>query len=134
MPRPKAGKKLRLQGIGIDLIDKKRIRKLIQRNSRRALSALFTRSEIKQIGQGNALQSARFFAAKEAFFKALGGAWLGLENFSKIEVHCSSHGHFQVESSEYKVSSKSGLFAEGQFFACGDWVGAQVILWSSKAE
>ena len=132
MPRLEAGKNTRLQGIGIDLVDKKRIQKLIQRHPRRALTALFTAAEIKKTGPKNIRRLARLFAAKEAFFKAAGGAWLGLENFLKIEVHCSSEDHFRVESSKYKVSPKDNVFADGQFFECGNWVGAQVLIWGSK--
>ena len=131
MPRLEAAK-IRIRGIGIDLIDKKRIQKLIQRNPHSVIPSLFTKSEIRKIGRRNA-RFALLFAAKEAFFKAVGGAWLGLENFPEIEVRYSARDHFQVESAKYKVCLRDGTFAEGQFFECGDLVGAQVTLWNSKS-
>ena len=132
MRRPEAkARKIRIQGVGVDLIDKKRVQKLLQRNPGRAFRALFTKLETKKIKFKNARQFARLFAAKEAFFKAVGAAWLGLENFSKIEVRCFTKGSFQVESTVYNVSSRHEVFANGQFFECGTWVGAQVVVWSS---
>ena len=132
MRRPEAAQAgpLRIQGIGIDLVDKKRVQKLIQQNPRPAVRALFTKLETQKIKFTSPRQFARLFAAKEAFFKAVGGVWLGLENFPKIKVHCFTKDCFQVESPIYKVSPRHGVFAEGQFFECGTLVGAQVLVWS----
>jgi holo-[acyl-carrier protein] synthase len=62
-----------IAGIGIDLIEVLRIRKLIEKNPR-FIQRIFTPSEIRYCQQKvNKYQHfAARFAAKEAFFKALG--------------------------------------------------------------
>jgi holo-[acyl-carrier protein] synthase len=60
-------------GIGVDIIEVERIQKLVERNPR-FLARVFTDTEIKYSeGKKNRFQHlAARFAAKEAFFKALG--------------------------------------------------------------
>jgi holo-[acyl-carrier protein] synthase len=72
-------------GIGMDLVEVRRVADVIERRGERALRRLFTPDEIAYCqggGRAAAMRSfAARFAAKEAFFKALGtgcgaaGAW-----------------------------------------------------------
>lgn len=60
-------------GVGIDIIEVERVKKLVEQNPR-ALTRVFTPQEIEycQDKKSRYLHLAARFAAKEAFFKALG--------------------------------------------------------------
>jgi len=64
-------------GVGIDSVSVSRIARLIERYGRRFLEKVFTEDEIE--GGSGRRDSAQFFAARfaarEAFFKALGTGW-----------------------------------------------------------
>ncbi|MBN2071880.1 MAG: holo-ACP synthase [Candidatus Krumholzibacteriota bacterium] len=64
-------------GIGIDSVSISRIRGLIDRYGRRFLGKIFTDREIDESAdrRDNAQFFAARFAAREAFFKALGTGW-----------------------------------------------------------
>jgi len=76
-----------ISGVGIDIIEVERIKKLIEKNPR-FLSRIFTPQEIAycQKKKNKYQHFAARFAAKEAFFKALGRKikWtdIGLANLS----------------------------------------------------
>ena len=76
-----------ISGVGIDIIEVERIKKLIEKNPR-FLSRIFTPQEIAycQKKKNKYQHFAARFAAKEAFFKALGRKtrWtnIGLTNLS----------------------------------------------------
>ena len=63
-----------IYGIGIDLVDIKRMGKVIDRWGTRFMNRVFTAKEINFCLQGSKLESsfALRFAAKEAFSKAIG--------------------------------------------------------------
>ncbi len=64
-------------GVGIDSVSIGRIARLIEKYGKRFLEKIFTEDEIAE-GQGrrdNASYFAVRFAAREAFFKALGTGW-----------------------------------------------------------
>lgn len=74
-------------GTGLDLVDVERFRKFVERRGERALQRLFTPGELsycKRFTDPTQALAARF-AAKEAFFKALGtgmgpaGGWHDVE-------------------------------------------------------
>lgn len=67
---------------------------------------------------------SRLFAAKEAFFKALGKPWMGVEGFSKIDVEFLAHNRFVATWNEKNKEAKGS----GCFFQHEKFVGAQVIL------
>jgi holo-[acyl-carrier protein] synthase len=69
-------------GIGIDLVDLKRIEAILERNGERFISKVFTGREIRT---NEAKEIGGKFAAKEAFVKAIG---TGFDNirFKDIEV------------------------------------------------
>jgi len=74
-------------GIGIDLVEVKRIKPLI---SRKNIARIFTASEIKYCrSKANSAESfAARFAAKEAFLKAIGTGWGTADSprWNEIEV------------------------------------------------
>ena len=74
-------------GIGTDLIEVKRIEKLVERSGR-FRDRVFTRKEIEycERKKNKACSYAARFAAKEAFFKALGTGWRKGVAFKDVEV------------------------------------------------
>ncbi len=64
-------------GVGIDSVSISRIARLIDRYERRFLEKIFTEDEIAEgLGRRDSAQYfAARFAAREAFFKALGTGW-----------------------------------------------------------
>jgi holo-[acyl-carrier protein] synthase len=74
-------------GIGTDIIEVKRIKKLIEKNTR-FRDRVFTQREIQYCEpKKNRVHSyAARFAAKEAFFKALGTGWRKGVTFKDVEV------------------------------------------------
>lgn len=64
-------------GIGMDIVDIKRFKDLIERWGERFLERLFTTRELKDTARRKGFERslAGTFAAKEAFIKALGGRW-----------------------------------------------------------
>lgn len=64
-------------GIGTDIVDIRRIQKLLDRHQQRFVDKIFTRKEqLKANARKNPSAAyAKMFAAKEAFIKALGGSF-----------------------------------------------------------
>lgn len=115
-----------IAGIGIDLVSWKRIERLIREHSLESLKRILAPSE--QTAFQNASHPAEFlarcFTAKEAFFKARGGSWMGEENFREMEVVMKGRERFSVHS--------NGVRTEGRFFKSPDGIGAQVLLWKRR--
>ena len=74
-------------GIGVDMVSLPRFRELMERRSDAALRRFFTEGEAERCRQSrSALESfAARFAAKEAFFKALGTGW-GLDSTEAAQL------------------------------------------------
>ena len=73
-------------GIGLDLCEVERIRRLLEKDRDRFVRRVYRRAEIAYCDARRRpeLHYAARFAAKEAFFKALGGGWrLG---WTQVEV------------------------------------------------
>lgn len=121
---------MRLVGLGIDLVAVSRVKQFLKDHKRRALDRLLTESEKKLFSDKSlsALMFSKIFAAKEAFFKALGRPWMGLEGFGAIDVKLLPHGKFQVKS--LHAEGPRPPEGRGSFFQCEGLVGAEVILWS----
>jgi holo-[acyl-carrier protein] synthase len=88
-PGPEA--KGRILGIGIDLIAVERIARGEARQGPDFLAAILTASELERCrreehGGGREARAASFFAAKEAFLKALGTGLIGRLSWHDIEV------------------------------------------------
>jgi holo-[acyl-carrier protein] synthase len=76
-----------IYGIGIDYIEVERIRKQLARGDR-FKHRIFTTDEIAycESKKNKAQHYAARFAAKEAFFKALGTGWRGGLAFNQVEI------------------------------------------------
>ena len=117
-----------IKGVGVDLMRLSLARKLLKQNDTPSILRLFSKSEIAAL-RGKRLTPlvfAKFFSAKEAFFKATGGSWMGMEGFSNIEVKCLSSGRFKVRSFEGKEIQGR---AEGNFLRGRGWIGARLVFW-----
>lgn len=87
-PRP-ARKAVRvIVGIGVDLVSLPRFRELMERKGDAAIRRFFTEAEAERCRQSrSSLESfAARFAAKEAFFKALGTGWGLGGRWTEVEV------------------------------------------------
>ena len=105
-----------------------RARKFLKRNGVKSVLRLFAKSEIAAL-RGKRITPktfAKFFSAKEAFFKASGGSWMGMEGFANIEVKCLSRNRFKVHS--YAGKEIQGR-AEGDFLRGQGWIGARLVFW-----
>jgi phosphopantetheinyl transferase (holo-ACP synthase) len=117
-------------GIGIDVISVKRAKAFLKRHSAGAFERLLSSREKKRF-KGRCLTPflfSKLFAAKEAYFKAVGGTWMGLEGFSAIDVQMTGGKYFRAESSGL-LGKKTGR-AEGIFFRFKELIGAQVVIWN----
>jgi phosphopantetheine--protein transferase-like protein len=112
-----------VSGVGIDLISVPRIRQFLKTHAASKTARLLSPLEQKQFKsrKKSPLIFAKFFTAKEAFFKSLDKAWLGLEGFGAMEVRLLPAGRFKIRLLD------GGGEAEGCFFSFGHYVGAQVI-------
>lgn len=112
---------LEIVGVGIDLVSRNRIRRLLHDHPTESFSRLLTSSE--QSVFLNSIDPAKFFArhfaAKEAYFKARGGHLLTESDFGEIEV---------VEESEGKFHIGGNFENEGIFFETPDGLGARVLI------
>ncbi|UCH98816.1 MAG: holo-ACP synthase [Candidatus Aminicenantes bacterium] len=82
-----------MKGIGIDMIDVARIKKIVEKN-RRFVERVFTETEIRYC-EGKfrpAVHYAARFAAKEALFKAMGTGWRGGMAWTDISVENNELG------------------------------------------
>ena len=77
---------MRILGIGVDIIDNKRIKESIKSNKFK--SRIYSSKEIKlsQKNKNNVAFFSKRFAAKEAFSKALGTGFSSNLNFKDIEI------------------------------------------------
>lgn len=100
-----------IQGIGIDIIEVERVKKLVERTPR-ALEKVYTPRETQYcLEKKNKYQHlAARFAAKEAFFKALGKriAWTDVEltNLAsgKPELHIKAKERFPFDHVHVSIS------------------------------
>ena len=77
---------MKILGIGVDVIENKRIRNLI--NNKSFIKRIFGKNEVylsKKISNKTSFFAKRF-AAKEAFAKSLGTGFRGTLNFKDIEI------------------------------------------------
>ncbi|MGK7389894.1 MAG: holo-ACP synthase [Candidatus Cyclobacteriaceae bacterium M2_1C_046] len=76
-----------IKGTGIDIVEVDRIKRSLEKNDGFS-KAVFSKQEIEYCeSRGNKFESyAGKFAAKEAFFKALGTGWSGKMNFYEVIV------------------------------------------------
>lgn len=83
----------------MDLVSVQRIAALLERHGARARSRLYGRDEIsrcEQSGHPGQAYAARF-AAKEAFFKAVGLGWAGGMGWNEVTVASAASGAPSLE-------------------------------------
>jgi holo-[acyl-carrier protein] synthase len=83
-----------ITGIGIDLIEVRRIREAIEKYGDRFLKRIYTGVEIEYCSskKNAALHYAGRFAAKEAAFKAMERGWSGNIGWTEIEIYNEPSG------------------------------------------
>ncbi len=81
-------------GVGADLVQVQRVWELLERRGERALLRLFTPAEAARCRAGRHPPEsfAARFAAKEAFFKALGTGWGRGGRWTEVEVVSAPSG------------------------------------------
>jgi holo-[acyl-carrier protein] synthase len=81
-------------GIGVDLVQTGRVWELLERKGERALARLFTATEVARCRASRSPREsfAARFAAKEAFFKALGTGWGRGGAWTEVEVVSAPSG------------------------------------------
>ena len=101
---------MKIIGIGTDIINIKRIEKIIKKNKTNFLIKIFNKKEIQNIlkyKSNKASKIAMRFAAKEAFSKAIGTGIGNSLSFLDIEVlnNASGKPYFNVNKSSLKKKS-----------------------------
>ncbi|HEX6040731.1 holo-ACP synthase [Longimicrobium sp.] len=94
-PRGPARKAARMiAGIGMDLVNIPRFAELMERRGPAALRRFFTEAEVERCRQSKSAPEsfAARFAAKEAFFKALGTGWGLGGRWTEVEVVSAPSG------------------------------------------
>jgi holo-[acyl-carrier protein] synthase len=90
-----------IHGIGIDVVEKARLERVVNRWGNRFLSRTFSAEEIRLCSQkGDRIGAfAARFAAKEAILKALGTGWTGEVRWQDMEILNSKNGSPQIHLS-----------------------------------
>jgi len=112
-----------LIGIGVDLISWGRAKRFLARHSFQFVSRLLKPSErdVFLKTQTPVEFFARCFIAKEAYFKARGGEWMGEAGFRDIETVMEKKDRFRIRD--------RGFRTEGHFFEVPDGIAAEVFVW-----
>ncbi len=114
-----------LVGIGIDLLSLDRARDLLSRHGTAFLKRILSPDERKQKPSCSALQLAKYFTAKEAFFKSSGLSWTDLHGFTGMWISRMRGNRFEMACSD------SSLQGFGTFFKRGNIWGAKVQTWKN---
>ncbi|HOW59927.1 MAG TPA: 4'-phosphopantetheinyl transferase superfamily protein [Candidatus Omnitrophota bacterium] len=117
-----------LKGVGVDLISCLRIKQFLARHGDYVRARFLNASERRSFKRLSLQNFAELFTAKEAFFKACGEAWMGLEGFQGMRMKRRSGDFFEMEWRPAR-HSKVIYRGEGHFFRSGDLVGAQAMIW-----
>ena len=100
---------MKILGIGIDIVENKRLSKLVKNKS--FLSRLFTLVEIKnsRLIKDKSIYFSKKFAAKESFAKALGTGFRRGLNFKDIEILNDNLGkpYFRLNNKTKKIIMKT---------------------------
>ncbi len=136
-PSPQRGEgrvRGKLIGVGIDLVSWDRIKSLLDRHPADSLKRLLTPSERKIFkNSSDPVRSfGRFFAAKEAYFKASGASAMGEKGFRGIEVLIDGDREFSAVSPLFDPEGQYEI--GGEFFETPEGIGAGVLLWKSCRE
>ena len=101
---------MKILGIGTDIVNIKRLDKILRKKGCKFKNRLFTKKEIKYCDTKSNPCSfyAKRFAAKEAFSKALGTGIRNHVHFKNIEVINNNSGkpNIKIKGSTYNVLKK----------------------------
>ncbi len=117
-----------LRGVGVDLVSRTRIKQFLSHHGEYVRKRFLNVSERRSFDNLSLRGFAELFTAKEAFFKACGESWMGLEGFRGMRMKRCSGDHFEMEWRPARAR-KTVYRGEGHFFRCGDLVGAQAMIW-----
>jgi phosphopantetheine--protein transferase-like protein len=116
-----------LRGVGVDLVSRSRVKQFLSRHGDYVRERFLNPSERRSFKNLSLQEFAELFTAKEAFFKACGEAWMGLEGFQGMRIKRRTGDHFEME---WRPGRTKKLYrGEGYFFRSGDLVGAQAMIW-----
>jgi phosphopantetheinyl transferase (holo-ACP synthase) len=116
-----------LRGVGVDLVSRNRVKQFLSRHRGYVRERFLNFSERRSLKRLSLQEFAELFTAKEAFFKACGEAWMGLEGFQGMRMKRCGGDHFEME---WRTGRTKKLYrGEGHFFRSGDLVGAQAMIW-----
>lgn len=98
-------------GVGVDMVSIGRLQGLLERRGERALARLFTAAEVGRCRESRHPPEsfAARFAAKEAFFKALGTGWGRGGDWTDVEVVSAPSG-----APSLRLSGTARELAEGR--------------------
>ena len=100
---------MKILGIGVDIVENKRLLKLIKKKN--FLLRLFTLVEIKnsKLIRDKSVYFSKKFAAKESFSKALGTGFRGGLNFKDVEILNDNLGkpYLKLNNKTKKIISKN---------------------------
>ena len=120
-------KQVALRGVGVDLVSRNRVKQFLSRHGDYVRERFLNSSERRTFKRLSLQDFAELFTAKEAFFKACGEAWMGLEGFQGMRMKRCEGDHFEME---WRPTRTRKLYrGEGYFFRSGDLVGAQAMIW-----
>ncbi|MCP4217023.1 MAG: holo-ACP synthase, partial [bacterium] len=100
-----------IKGMGVDIIDVPRIKKMVDKG-RRFFDGIFTPLEIEysEARHKKEIHFAARFAAKEAFFKAMGTGWRDGMKWTDIEVENDELGkpHIRISGKTLEKFNSKG--------------------------
>ena len=96
---------MKIVGIGVDIVDNKRIQKLIK--NKKFISRVFSKKEISQSKKmkNKTNYFAKRFAAKESLSKAIGTGFRKGLNFNDISIRNDKYGkpHYELNNNVKKL-------------------------------
>ena len=122
--------------VGTDLCEVERVELAVARTGERFLARVFTPAEQASAERSThpAAELARFFAVKEATFKALGRGWPDDISFTEIEIAAQGSGPREIALSGRAAAwaEKSGI-ARLVVASCVDRVLAAAVVIAERA-
>jgi holo-[acyl-carrier protein] synthase len=120
-------------GVGIDLVPVTRLAGVLERRGERALRRFFTPAEVARCGAARRPEEslAARFAAKEAFYKALGTGVGAAGGWTEVEVVSAPSGAPSVRLSGHAAASAAARGVERIHLSlthAGDTAAAVVVL------
>jgi holo-[acyl-carrier protein] synthase len=98
---------MKIFGIGTDIINIKRVEKILIKQKKIFINKIFTKKELNQLNlQSKSLPSsiAKKFAAKEAFAKAFGTGFGKDLSFKDVEIFNKKSGQPYIKTNKKKFS------------------------------